>query len=241
VATSGDFGTRGQEPSHPELLDTLALEFIRSGWSIKAMHRMIMLSATYQQSSLPSLACDNENRWLCRMNRQRLDAESVRDAMLAVSGLLDVTVAGEQPFPSEDEWDYTQHTPFTAVYPTFRRSVYVMQQRIRKHPFFALFDGADPNVTTTERSPSVTPLQALFLMNDKLTEEQAQAFATRVCRERSAPGERIRYAYQLAFGRLPSAAELLKGERYMTGAAAPEAWISFARALMASNEFIFLD
>jgi hypothetical protein len=244
VATSGDFGTRGQEPSHPELLDYLASRFIESGWSIKALHRRILVSSVYQQSSLSSRQTDPENRWLARMSRRRLDAEAVRDSMLAVSGALDLTVAGEHPFPAEANWQYTQHAPFTGVYATSKRSVYVMQQRIRKHPFFAIFDGADPNVSTAERSASITPLQALFAMNDKFSQSQAKLFAQRTCREQAATPDRIRRAYLLAFGRLPSSDELLAGETYLKPAHpndAESAWVSFARALMASNEFIFLD
>ena len=240
VATTGDFGTRGEEPSHPELLDYLARRFAEDGWSIKALQRLILLSAAYQQTSFQPDNADPENRWLSRMNRKRLEAEAVRDSMLAVAEQLDRSVAGEHPFPAPQDWEFTQHAPFTALYPTARRSVYVMQQRIRRHPFFATFDGADPNASTAQRTVSVTPLQALFSMNDKFAHEQAEGFARRICQQKSSARGRIRFAYLSAFGRAPSLAELLDAESYVRNGDGP-VWNSFARALMASNEFIFLD
>ena len=121
-----------------------------------------------------------------------------------------------------------------------------MQQRIRRHPFFATFDGADPNVSTAERTVNVTPMQALFAMNDKFTHERAELFASRICREHSSIPGRIRFAYLLAFGRPPSRDELLSAFQYVAadvnGQNDPAcSWTSFARALMASNEFIFVD
>ena len=137
VATANDFGTRGELPSHPELLDWLATRFVEGGWSVKSMHRLIMNSAAYQQSSefdVNAAETDPESRLLWRFNLRRLSAEEIRDAMLAVSGELDRTVGGEHPFPTIETWGFSQHMPYYGVYPTNRRSVYLMQQRLKRHP-----------------------------------------------------------------------------------------------------------
>jgi hypothetical protein len=217
VATPSDFGTRGQPPSHPELLDYLAERFIESGWSIKAMHRLILLSATYQQGSIVEAlkrssveaegttlasnslshastlqrfnastvsadSIDPDDRLLSHFPRQRLDAKEIRDALLYLGGMLDLTPGGAHPFPLEYQWEFTQHNPFSALYESNKRSVYVMQQRIKKQPFFAMFDGADPNASTAERPVTTTPLQALFMMNDPFAHAQAEQFASRLQR-----------------------------------------------------------
>ena len=146
VATPSNFGVRGEPPTHPELLDWLAARFVASGWSIKAIQRDILLSQTYQLSSdhdTHGAAVDPDDRWLWRFPRQRLDAESIRDAMLAVAGNLDRARPGLHPFPPIDKWRWTQHDPFKAVYPSGHRSVYLMTQRLAKHPYLATFDGCD--------------------------------------------------------------------------------------------------
>src|SRR5262249_12596328 len=139
--------------------------------------------------------------------RRRLDAEAIRDTMLFVSGSLDDTLGGAHPFPAPPTWKFTQHNPFVAVYETRQRSVYLMQQRIRKNGYPALFDGPDPNSSTGVRLPSTTPLQALFMMNNPLAHREAALFASRMIA--SAPDEaaRIALAYQVAFNRLPTADE----------------------------------
>ena len=151
------------------LLDWLALRFIDSGWSIKDMHRLIMRSRVYQldshaEATPEQIQADPDNDYLWHFARRRLDAESIRDTILAVSGSLDRTPGGAHPFPKQTTWDFTQHKPFKAVYDTSRRSVYLMTQRIQRHPFLALFDGPDTNASTGVRTTSTTPLQALFLM-----------------------------------------------------------------------------
>ncbi len=264
VATPSDFGTRGRPPTHPGLLDWLAERFVENGWSIKALHRLVMLSATYQQAGEYSISdaqsparfetADPEDRLLARFPRQRLDAEQIRDAMLAVSGALDSTPAGPHPFPPPHTWNYTQHKQFTAVYPSKKRSVYLMQQRIKKHPFFAVFDGADVNASTAERVVSTTPLQALFAMNDPFTHARATDFAARLLRERAADRDRIDLAHQLAFGRSASADEVRQALEYLKRAESParaieeseddwrvQVWASYVRALLGSNEFLFVD
>jgi hypothetical protein len=257
VQTPSDFGLRGKAPTHPELLDWLATRFVERGWSIKSMHKLIMLSAAYRQSSLdhPKAAgIDPGNELLWKFNRRRLDAEAIRDAMLFVSGNLDSKTRVTHPFPAEERWDFTQHRPFDAVYASKHRSVYLMQQRIRKHPFLELFDGADPNVITSVRTINTTPLQALFMMNDPFAHEQASGLARRVISARPTDGERLDLAYQLALGRPPTREEteasLEHRKNHAARLAKPESpggdptevtWSSLARVILSGNEFVYLD
>jgi hypothetical protein len=254
VATPSDFGKQGHPPTHPELLDWLARRFIEGGFSVKAMHRLILLSRTYRLSSDESAAnqaVDPDNHFLWRHRRRRLDAESIRDAVLAVSGGLDRSVGGPHPFPHPTTWDFTQHKPFVAVYDSNLRSVYLMTQRIRRHPFFGIFDGADTNFSTASRVTSTTTLQALYFMNDPLVHEQAKRFAARLARERPDPASRIDRAYRLALGRPPTSEERAAGLRHveqarelLAGTAGADrelaAWESFARVVFRLNEFIYV-
>jgi hypothetical protein len=257
VATTNNFGTRGEPPTHPELLDWLADRFVKSGWSIKAMHRLILLSKTYQLASDddPANALrDPDNRWCWRHERQRLDAESIRDAMLSVAGHLDRRRPEPHPFPPINQWHWTQHNPFKAVYPSRHRSVYLMTQRIQRHPFLALFDGPDTNASTGRRSSSTVPLQALYLMNNPFVREQAEGLARRLLAAAPDAAGRIAKAHVLAWGRPPSPAEVEKGIAYVRryqdqlardGAPAErrelEAWSSYARVLLTANEFVYVD
>ncbi len=259
VATPSNFGLRGEPPTHPELLDWLAARFVSSGWSIKAIHREIVLSETYQQSShhvAPSAAADPENRWLWRFPRHRLDGESIRDAMLAVSGRLDRRRAGPHPFPPIEAWHWTQHDPFKAVYATNHRSVYLMTQRLVKHPFLAIFDGPDTNSSTDVRTHSTVPLQALYLQNNKFVHDQAAGLAGRLLAGPEAAGEagRIERAYELAWGRPPRPGETDRTTRFLAdcrgaleAAKVPreareiEAWTSLAQVLLTANDFLYID
>jgi hypothetical protein len=257
VPTPNDFGVRGLAPTHPELLDYLAAQFIADGWSFKNMHRRLMLSRVYQSSgddSPANAALDANNTYLWRFNRRRLDAEEIRDAMLAVGGALDRTITGPHPFPPERDWKFTQHNPFVAAYEHNGRGVYLMQQRIRAHPQLSIFDGADTNAAMGERVPSTTPLQALFMMNDPFVHKQADLFAVRVGMAFAENAKRIEYAYRLAFGRKPTAAEINKGLAYLRDVRAdlteintPEeeqtraALASYLRVLLSSSEFVFVD
>ena len=248
VDTPSDFGLRGSPPKDAALLDYLAQRFIDSGWSIKDMHRLIVLSATYAQAA--SSRAQQDPQWA--PVRRRLEAEEIRDALLAVSGELDPSPGGDHPFPHPSKWNYTQHLQFMAVYPTRKRSVYLMQQRLKKHPFMSLFDGADTNVSTAAREESITPLQALFVMNDPLAHDLALKFAERLGREHPDDVARIDWAHQLAFGRSARPEELQEGLAYLRRAEgqAPSdaetnrhtaAWESYARALLGSNEFFFVE
>ena len=257
VATPSDFGKRGKPPTHPELLDYLATHFIESGWSVKAVHRVIMLSATYQLSrdgpeENAKIDLANDLRW--KFNRQRLDAESIRDAVLVVSGDLDPAEARAHPFPHPATWDWTQHRPFEALYDANNRSVYLMVQRSQRHPYLSNFDGADPNVSTALRAASTTPLQALYMMNSEFIHERSMHFADRVIAAAPDDRRRLTLAFELAFARPPTREEELRAREYLrhsrqkleaagvtTGQLTRAAWASFFRAMLASNEFIYID
>jgi len=257
VQTPNDFGTRGKRPTHPELLDFLASRFMEGGWSVKAVHRLIMLSRAYQMSAQdnPTYAMtDPANDLLWKFDQRRLSAEEIRDSMMTVSGILDRGPAPPHPFPEEVEWRYTQHRPFVAVYETSHRSVYLMQQRIRKQPYLAIFDGADTNATTATRSPSTTPVQALFMMNDKLAHEAADKLAVRIGLAFNDDAKRIDYAYRLCFGRPANEDEIALGTQYLQSCReqlnsanvpwdqqARAALASYTRVLMSSNEFLYVN
>jgi len=257
VATPSNFGARGEPPTHPELLDWLAARFIAKDWSIKAMHRDILLSRTYQLSSdldPKNAALDPDDRWLWRFPRRRLDAESIRDAMLAVAANLDENRPGSHAFPPIEKWQWTQHNAFKAVYPTNHRSVFLMTQRLVKHPYLAIFDGADTNVSTEARPSSTVPLQALYLMNNPFVEEQAAGFARRLIAASADLSRRIELAYELAWSRPPAADECERTRQFLKrcgdaqaspGAAAlsreRESWTSLAKVMLTANEFLYID
>ncbi|HJT77909.1 MAG TPA: PSD1 and planctomycete cytochrome C domain-containing protein, partial [Gemmataceae bacterium] len=256
VATPSDFGTRGEPPTHPELLDWLAARFVESGWSVKALHRLILLSRTYQLSSADDdadLARDPGNRLCWRHDRRRLDAEAIRDAILRVSGTLDASRPGRHPFPPMTSWGWTQHNPFKEVYPSNHRSVYLMTQRFQRHPYLGLFDGPDTNTSTAERTSSTVPQQALFLMNSAWMRDKSEAFARRLLAVKE-PRRRVELLHRLAWSRRPRPEEVEKGlwyvaayERGLTEAGVPagrrelEAWASYCRVLLCANEFVYLD
>jgi hypothetical protein len=245
VPTPNDFGNRGQLPSHPELLDFLATRFIASGYSVKAMHRLVMLTQAYQRAATDNPAAalvDPDNQLLARFNSRRLSAEEIRDSILALSGALERSMGGPHPFPPAMDWKYTEHKPYVAVYETTQRTVYLMQQRIKKHPFLQVFDGADPNASTPERQIATTPLQALFLMNDPFTHEQAARFGSRIATGAPDLDTRLRDAFESAYGRLPSADELEWIRNFLREAAGKsstdDAFAALARVLWSSNEFL---
>jgi hypothetical protein len=217
VKTVDDFGSQGEWPVHPELLDWLATEFIRTGWDVKAMQRTIVTSAAYRQASKVTptlLQRDPENRLLARGPRLRLSAEMVRDQALAVSGLLVERLGGPsvRPYQPEGLWkeltgteDYTQdHGPSL-----YRRSMYTFWKRTVAPPSMMTFDAAARETCTVRESRTNTPLQALTLMNEVTYVEAARVLAQRVMKEGGAtPEERITLAFRLATARRPSAAEL---------------------------------
>jgi len=257
VPTPNDFGRQGKPPTHPELLDWLASRFVASGWSVKAMHRLILNSRTWRQASDRTEAAregDPNQELLAGFPRRRLDAEALRDTLLSLGGTLDRSPGEAHPFPPESEWKFTQHNPFKAVYDTSRRSVYLMTQRIQRHPFLATFDGADPAASTPARLTSTTPVQALFLLNDPMVHEQARRFAENVVASASNPADDIERAYRRVLGRPPDARELSAACEHLTAVAerrrlagaserdaALDAWQSLARVWFRLNEFVYLD
>jgi len=256
VPTSGDFGVRAARPTHPELLEFLARWFATDArWSVKALQKMIVLSEAYRRSARPtpsSLAKDPDNHLLARFPRQRLDAESIRDAILAASGALDPERGGRHPFPPVEKWRWTQHDPFRKTYASRKRSVYMMTPRIQRHPYLGLFDGADANACTEERGETTVPAQALFFMNNDLVHEASRAFAERLLGEAETDADRVVLAHRLALGREPRADEVYDAALFVrdyrqelerSGANEPEtaAWAGFARTLLMCNEFVTID
>ena len=212
VSTPGDFGTQGASPSHPELLDWLATELVARGWSLKAIHRLMVTSATYRQSSRPSgksLEADPDNLLFGRMSRRRLEGEAVRDALLAISGQLDDRVGGPSVFPDlppgVDTRNSWKRSPSAAD--RNRRSLYVFIKRNLKFPLFDAFDVPDTNLTCPERNVSVNAPQALMLLNSDQVLEQARTLAGRVyaaASDRNDLEELASKGYRLSLGREPS-------------------------------------
>jgi hypothetical protein len=249
VRTSTNFGLLGERPSHPELLDYLARAFVRSGSSIKAMHRLMMLSNVYQQSTRATdaaLAADPENRWLARMSRRRLEAEAIRDGLLAIAGRLDTTPGG----------------PGFLSVATPRRSLYLMSVRTgaKAAEFGPLFDAPDCGAVVERRGVSTVAPQALFLLNDPFVIDLAAALADRVVREVPAvdndgkgngdiASRRIEWLYQLAFARAATSDEveiglqLLGGDDSGGGFAGNEldAWSRYCHVIFCTNELVYVD
>jgi hypothetical protein len=218
VATPEDFGTQGEKPSHPELLDWLASEFVRSDWDLKELHALIVTSATYRQlSSVRPDLLDRDplNILLARQSRLRLEAEVVRDVSLAASGLLAPRVGGPSVRPPQpagiSELTYANSAKWveSTGADRYRRGLYTWFQRTSPHPMLMTFDSPDSNVCTVRRERSNTPLQALTLLNDQAFVESARALAKRVLTEK--PGEaacvRIDHAIAICLGREPTRAE----------------------------------
>lgn len=257
VATPSDFGFRGIPPTHPELLEELAAAFIDEGWSVKAMHRRVMMSKTYQLAAAHNQAAfdaDSGNDWYWRADRRQLDAEALRDSILALGGSLDPSRPGPHPFPPVEKWTYTAHHQFKALYPSNHRSVYLMVQRLHPHPYLSLFNGPDASMTTATRDSSSVPLQALFLMNDPFVYEQAEGFARSILSGADDDPARLNLAYARALSRHPDDAERRRGLEFLAqyreamateGASADDgslaAWSALARSILASNEFHYVD
>ena len=239
-----DFGRMGSPPTHPELLDWLAAEFRDGGGSFKDLHRKILLSATYRQSSAadPERArADTGNRFLWRMNRARLDAESVRDAVLWTGGQLDLSMGGpsaEHFLFKDDHSPVYDYARFDVASPASRRrSVYRFLVRSVQDPFMESLDCADPSLLVPKRSSTLTAIQALALLNDPLMVEQSRRFAERMRSAGSNVDERIRHGFRLALGRDPSPEEALE----LATNAARHGLENSARIILNSNEFIFVD
>ena len=233
VTTPSNLGQSGERPSHPELLDDLAARFIEHGWSLKWLHREMVLSATYRQSSRsdrPESQRDPDNRWLSRMNRRRLDVEAWRDSMLAATSELDLTVGG----PSLNLTDAKNK----------RRTIYGTIHRREMSTMLLTHDFPDPTAHSPARQNTTTALQGLYALNGPLILSRAEALARRLAKEQSDQPARIHLAYRLLFSRGPSAREAELGLEYLgesTGNASSPVWTQYAQVLLASNEFLYVD
>jgi hypothetical protein len=237
VATPGDFGLRSDPPSHPELLDWLAEEFVRSGWSIKHLHRLIVTSAVYRQASaeeisgptLPARRVDPDNSLLRRMNRRRIDFEAMRDALLAVAGQLDGRIGG----PSVKD----AMTPGAR-----RRTLYAFVDRIHVPGLFRAFDFPSPDASSPLRDSTLVPQQALFLMNSSFALQVAGALLARpeIAAERTIDG-RISRMYRLCYGREPHVVERELARLFIGDGKSEVTWQRYAQVLLIGNEFVFVD
>lgn len=241
VDTPSDFGRNGSRPTHPQLLDWLATELIRSGWSLKHLQRTILLSATWQQDSRPrpeALAIDADSRQLWRFPPRRLEAEAVRDSILAVSGKLDLTMGGPGFSAFEVQMENVRHYfPKKSYGPgDWRRMVYMTKVRQERDSVFGVFDCPDNSQVTPQRGRSTTPLQALNLLNSAFVNQQAEMLVARLESERTEPAAKITRAYELCFGRPPTSAETSAASDFIVRTN----WNQFARAMLNANEFVFI-
>jgi hypothetical protein len=233
VATPSNFGKLGEAPTHPELLDDLAARFVASGWSLKTLHREIVLSATYRQSSrvdASDRAADPENRWLSRGNRRRLDVESWHDAILQVTGMLEDTMGG--PSGSLEGATF------------FRRAVYGKVSRQRPADVLKLFDFPDPTRHGEGRDQTTTPLQQLYFLNSPFLLAQADALAGKILEGDLSAGDRIPSLYRRVLQREPGEVERARAAAFLEaegGSEARKAWELLAQALLIGNEFLFVD
>jgi hypothetical protein len=253
VATPSDFGVRGEPPSHPELLDWLASELVAQQWRLKPLHRLMVTSATYRLAGKanPKLAAeDPENTLFGRANRRRLDAEGVRDAMLAVSGELNLKMGGPgvlAPLEKEVEDLIFTEAEVVDIWPEdrdasehVRRSLYLFRKRNVRYPLLEAFDAPDTQSACPRRESSTHALQALSLLNSDFAVGRAKVLAERIVREGGGETDRrIRRAYQLVLAREPKAIEMERSRSFVK-AAGSAAWVDFALALMNSNEFLYV-
>jgi cytochrome c553 len=244
AATTSDFGRMGTPPTHPELLNWLAVEFRDSGQSLKALHRLIVTSATYRQASTHDEAKstrDASNLYLWRFNRRRLEAEAIRDSILMVSGRLDRTMGGPgfRTFGFEDDHSprYKYHEYDPSDWATHRRSIYRFVVRSVPDPLMTALDCADPSQAVPERNETLTALQALSLLNNKFTVAMAESMASRIRSESQALEDQLDRAFRLALGRGPSPEELSS----LVTLAEEHGMPSVCRVLFNMNEFLFVD
>jgi hypothetical protein len=241
------FGVRGEAPTHPELLDWLATEFVRRGWSLKALHRLVLLSNAYRMSAEGDPAArerDPENRLLAHQNRRRLEAEAVRDSLLAASGRLDLALGGSLLPTKDGEYVTNDQSADAAQYMSTRRSLYLPVIRNAVYDLFSTFDYADPSMAIEARSSTTDPSQALLLLNSPLAVGESEAFARSLL-----AGGGLDELWQRAYQRAPREAERARAQAFLAdhmahdsgGDARERAWASLCRALCASNEFLYVD
>jgi hypothetical protein len=260
VTTPDNFGKLGSLPTNPALLDWLALRFVESGWSIKEMHRIIMGSSAYQMSSTfdpRAVEADPENLLLWRFNPRRLEAEAIRDALLAVSGRLDLSLGGSL-LPVKDREYFFNHTSQDLTkYDSPRRSIYLPVVRNHLYDVFELFDYSDAGVSNGDRATTTVAPQALFMMNSNLVEQAALDLATLLLApDQTDDAGRTGQLYDRVYGRPPSSEEVARAgafrDRFARGVASADpklsptecnlrAWQALCQTLLASNEFVYLD
>jgi hypothetical protein len=258
IRSPDNIGRLGERPTHPQLLDWLAVRFVEEGWSIKAMHRLIMLSATYQMSTAyqaKPAESDPDNRLLWRMNRRRLEAEAVRDAIIAIAGNLDLTMGGSL-LPTENRKYVTSTANINpVVYKTNRRSIYLPVVRSALYDVFRAFDFSDPSVPSGKRAITTVAPQALFMMNSELVSEQTKTWATRLLADADLDeAARVRQVFERSYSRPPTQRETDRALAYIgqydqamqaaqkTAAESRlRAWQSFCRVIIASNEFMYIE
>ncbi|MDA1054662.1 MAG: DUF1553 domain-containing protein [Planctomycetota bacterium] len=258
VRSPDNFGKLGLRPTHPELLDWLAVTFVESGWSIKQLHRTIMLSSTYQMSTAfneQAASVDPENKLWWRFNRRRVEAESIRDSILAAAGQLDLNMGGSM-LPTANRAYVTSTANVDPVaYQTNRRSIYLPVVRSALYEVFQAFDFAEPSVSAGQRQSTTVAPQALFMMNSKIVADATRAMAERLLANESADdAARVTAAYRTAYGRSPNEIELQRAMKFVeaytesliaAGSASEEvrvkAWQSLCRVILSANEFIYVE
>jgi hypothetical protein len=253
VVTANDFGRMGTRPSNPDLLDWLASRFVAGGWRIKPLHRMILLSSAYQQSSISpieksAMEKDSENALLWKFSHRRLEAEELRDAMLAVSGRLNLKAGGPSFMPPIDPAlvlslkrpQYWVATRDKTEYD--RRTVYMIYKRNLRLPFEEVFDAPDTLLSCARREQSTHAPQALELLNGQTSNDLAATFADRILQARTTPAARIDYAFRLAAGRLPTASEKALALSFLADEAGDPARVKeFALAVFNLNAFLYVN
>jgi hypothetical protein len=257
VRTTDNFGLLGEAPSHPELLDWLALKNIDDGWSLKSLHRLILSSSTYQQSSTaPSetLARDPENRLFGRANVRRLEAEAVRDAMLAVSGQLDAAIGGSLLQVKNRGYFFDHTSQDLTDYRSRRRSLYLPVVRNNVYDVFQLLDFPDPATSSSDRQATTVAPQALLMLNSELVMQAATDFSERVLEQTGTDDQRIEHLYFLAYGRPATAGEVAANKEFLSAtdrslvSTEPDAsqrrrqsWSILGQTILAANEFVYVQ
>ncbi|MBI1917883.1 MAG: DUF1553 domain-containing protein [Planctomycetes bacterium] len=257
VATASDFGAQGEAPTHPELLDWLAVELVESGWSLKHLHRLMVTSATYCQSSrvdpkdanhVRALAADRDNKLLWHARRRRLEGEALRDAMLQLSGELNLRMYGPSARPKLPEGvSKYAWKPDAREEDQHRRSIYVLAQRNMRYPLFDVFDLPDMHNSCSRRAQTTTPPQALLLLNGEFTRERAARWAAVLWSRSSDSNALVAAAYRFAWGRMPTAEEVgaggvfIRRQTELRRGNAAEAVADFCHAVLNSNEMLYVD
>ncbi|MBC7964728.1 MAG: DUF1553 domain-containing protein [Fuerstia sp.] len=257
VRSPDNFGRLGEKPTHPELLDWLAIRFIDDGWSIKSLHRLILNSAVWQQSTdfnQAAAAIDPENRLLWRINRRRLEAEAIRDSLLAIGGGLDTTMGGTLLPTANRNYVTSTANINVDIYEAPRRTIYLPVVRSALNDYLTAFDFGDPSAMSGQRDRTTVAPQSLFLMNSKLVASQSKNLATSLLDSIATDAGRITEAFERFYSRPPTQSEIesslnfialyedtLRSRGVMAEQLRPQAWQAFCRALMATNEFLYVN